>query len=133
MKWLENPKSVSKAELSENHNAVRIKSDKLSAKGGIRYHKASTAFSASYAADEDDAYYAEEWIMEYFVASGEDKREYLKAIGSDVVVSPRELRLMKLGNFYAVQARSRLSALEEIMNLGTSEASMLAQFEIFGD
>jgi len=71
MKWLGDPESVSKGELVENRKAA------------YAIYTTSADTAAAYAAYAAVAYAAEKWVNKYFERTGENKQDYIDAIGAE--------------------------------------------------
>ena len=82
MKWLNDPLSVTQAELTENRKAAYDAA--YAAAYDAAYAAAYTA-DAAYAADAAAA----KWLAEYFARSGENRQDYVDALATPPDVEPK--------------------------------------------
>lgn len=92
MKWLDDPKSVSKDELKEHRKDAYTAYTAYTANAAdASYASYASYATASATASAATAYAAaEKWVYKYFERSGENKQDYIDAIGAGKVSSKEE-------------------------------------------
>ena len=88
IKWLEDPDSVSQEERDKNKEEAKKSLDSIYATYAT-HNDASildasyAAYSSAYFAADNDQEAAARWVNNYFEETGEDKQDYINAIGGE--------------------------------------------------
>ncbi len=80
MKYLKDPKSVSRDELLENSKSAHAACDTYGTYYAAVYIAARAAANAAYYAADYDADGTAHWVDEYFEHTGEDKQTYINEL-----------------------------------------------------